>query len=754
MVTNESHPTALQNGNGHYPPPTYVAPTVPYIAPTVPPAVENDDEIDLSQILRIVRRRLPLMLGVGFAVTLGVGAKLLTEEPIYQGKFDLLMEPVTGQKALPSGLQALQQQFGGDPRDLETRMEVLKSAKVINPVLEDIQSRYSNVTYSKLVSTDDEPGKLSIERLKNTQILTISYDSSDPEEVEYVLTQIAQGYLDYSLSEQQFSTRQGLQFVQQQLPEVNNQVDSLQKQLQTFRQKYNLIDPEAQGQEVVSQFNGLLEQRRQTQISIGETQTRYQSLSQQLGLDLNQAVAISALSEAPRYQELLNQLQAVEVELAKETVNLTPNNPTIVALQEQRQNLIPLLNQEAAAVLGTNPTLEANTVLAASPSSFRSRLTQDLIATTNELLTLNVRQQALGAVEAQMRQQVQQMAVVARQYSDLQRELEIATEKLKRFITARQELEIQQGQTEQPWQVISEIEVPEQPVSPALPKDLIPGALAGIVIGIGAAFLFEALDNTFHSPEELQDTIDLPLLGVIPMSKNLGEGITTKNSSGRSNSRYSISGTTEAFRSLYTNLSFLSPDQPIRSVVVTSSTPLEGKSTIADNLARTAAAMGRRVLLVDADLRKPKVHVRMDVPNVWGLSNLISTDMSMDDVIQKSPHKENLYILTAGQIPPDPTALMASQKMKSLVQTFQNSFDLVIFDTPPSLGIVDAKVLGAYTDGMLMVVGLSQTKRSAIKSTVDGIRLSPAKLLGIVGNGVKSRSRSGYSHYYQNYYAQ
>jgi capsular exopolysaccharide synthesis family protein len=744
MVTNESHPTVLQNGNGngHYPPLTYVAPTVPYVAPAVPSAVDDDDEIDLSQILRIIRRRLPLIVGVGFAVTLGVGVKLLTEEPVYEGKFDLLMEPVTGQQSLPTGLQALQQQFGGDKIDLDTRVEVLKSAKVINPVLEDIQSRYPDVTYSQLVSNNNEPGKLSIERLKNTQILTVSYDSSDPEEIEYVLTQIAKGYLDYSLSGQQFSTQQGLQFVQQQLPEVSNRVDSLQKQLQTFRQQYNLINPEVQGQEVVGRLNSLLEQRQQTQVSLGETKTHYQSLSQQLGLDLNQSVAISALSEAPRYQSLLNQLQEVEVELAKATVNLTPNNPTIVALQEQRQNLIPLLNQEAAAVLGTNPAPGTNTVLAASPNSFRSQLTQDLIATTNELLTLNARQQALGAVEAQMRQQVQQMAVVARQYSDLQRELEIATERLKRFITARQELEIQQGQTEQPWQVISEIKVPSQPTSPALPKDLIPGALAGIVIGIGAAFLFEALDNTFHSSEELQNTINLPILGVIPKSKNLGKGAITKDDPIQSKGQYGIFRMTEAFRFLYTNLSFLSPDQPIRSVVVTSSTPLEGKSTIAENLARTAAAMGRRVLLVDADLRNPEVHLRLDVSNVWGLSHLFSTDMNVDDVIQKSSQAENLYVLTAGQIPPDPTALVASQKMKSLVQIFQNSFDLVIFDTPPTLEIVDAKVLGAYTDGMLMVVGLSQTKRSAVKSAVDEIRLSPAKLLGIVGNGVKSRSQT------------
>jgi succinoglycan biosynthesis transport protein ExoP len=748
MVTNETHPTALRNGNGHYPPP----PT--YVAPTISPVIEEEeDDLDLSQLLTVARRRWPILLGVSVAVTLAVGIKLLTEEPIYQGEFDLLLGSVTGEQAIPEELQALQDPLNQkDQEDFETRVEVLKSAQVLAPILEEIQSRYPDLNYRDLVDSNKAPDKLAVNRLKETQILTVSYKSADPKEIEYVLSQLAEGYLSFSLDEQQFSSQQGLQFVKQQLPELRNRVDVLQGQLQQFRQQYNLIDPEAQGKLVSENLNELVDERQQAQVALGETQARYQTLSQQLGLDLNQAVAISALSEAPRYQQLLNELKEVETEIAQEVTRFNPNSPTIVALQERRQNLIPLLNQEATAVLGSNPVLGTNTVLSASPNEIRLELTQDLIEATNTLLALNVRQQALGAAEGQMRQQVQQMATVIRQYTDLQRELEVATASLDRFLSVREELEIEEAQQKQPWQVISEIRVPDDPVSPALPRDIILGALAGVIVGAGAALLVEKLDNTFHSPEELKDATGLPLLGLIPFIKDLQEGDNAKGNTMLSFGRYRASMVTEAFRSLHTNLYFMSPDNPIKSIVITSSIPSEGKSTISANLARTAAAMGQRVLLIDADLRKPKVHIRMDVPNVWGLSNIVSTDMNADDVIQKSPHEENLYILTAGQIPPDPTSLIASQKMKSLMQKFQDSFDLVIFDTPPTLGMADAKVIGANTDGMLMVVGLSKTERSAIKSTLDGIRLSPAKLLGIVGNGVKSHSQSSYSYYYQSYY--
>jgi capsular exopolysaccharide synthesis family protein len=265
--------------------------------------------------------------------------------------------------------------------------------------------------------------------------------------------------------------------------------------------------------------------------------------------------------------------------------------------------------------------------------------------------------------------------------------------------------------------------------------------------------------SDLHSPDEIKDSTGLPLLGTIPFTKELKAQMASpltrtpdaKKSECQRSQSYSASPFIEAFRSLHANLHFLSPDQPLRSLVISSAVPADGKSTVATFLAQAAAAMGQRVLLVDADLRRPQIHVTTDLPNVWGLSNVISSEINVDDVLQRSPLEDNLFVLTAGQIPPDPIRLICSQKMKKLVERFQEAFDLVIFDTPPLLGLADARLLAAHTDGIVMVVGLGRTDRFVLTQVLYGLHTSHARILGIIANGVKGYTTNSYDYYHRYY---
>ncbi|MGL5196385.1 MAG: tyrosine-protein kinase family protein, partial [Chroococcales cyanobacterium] len=157
-------------------------------------------------------------------------------------------------------------------------------------------------------------------------------------------------------------------------------------------------------------------------------------------------------------------------------------------------------------------------------------------------------------------------------------------------------------------------------------------------------------------------------------------------------------------------------------------------------------------LLVDADLRRPQIDRRMDLPNVWGLSNLISTDsLNAQDSIQQSAVNQNLYVLTAGQMPPDPARLLSSQRMKQLIDEFKTSFDLVIFDTPPLGAISDAKFLAPHTDGLVMVIGMGKSDRAILREVFDGLKMSRTPVLGLVANGVKQYLPTSYN-YYERYY--
>ncbi len=267
----------------------------------------------------------------------------------------------------------------------------------------------------------------------------------------------------------------------------------------------------------------------------------------------------------------------------------------------------------------------------------------------------------------------------------------------------------------------------------------------------------------FHSPDDLKELTKLPLLGMIPFHKNLKDitpvtntDVGTQTDDGNlvfrniTNAQgYSYFPFLEAFRSLYTNIGFLGSDTPIHSLVVSSAVRAEGKSTVSLNLAHAAAAMGQRVLLVDADLRLPQMHTLLGLPNEQGLSNVISTNLPVLEVIQRSPLWDNLFVLTSGQIPPNPTKLLSSKKMQNIMAQLRQNFDLVIYDTPPFLGLADSSLLATYTAGIVLVVRMGKTDRSILKQALDRLKLSRAALLGTVCNGIKNSNQETYNYYYR-----
>ena len=747
----------LPKGNGKR------LPSMPLIYPTKPPENNDDDDLNLRQLLTVFRRRALVIAGVAIAVTSGIGFWSFRQEPKYESRFQLLVEPVTAEGGK---LNKLAQVPGVTDvpysvLDYDTQIQVLRSPNLMSPILQEIQKRYPEVNYDSLITST----KLKIGRFEETKILEVRYRDTDAKKVREVLHQVARGYLRYSLQERQMNLKKGIEFVDSQLPQLRQRVDKLQADLQAFRQRNELLDPESQSQQLAMRVNTIEQQQVDTQVKIRENQSLYTTLTSQLGLQPEQAIATTSLSEAPRYQQLLNQLQEIEAKIAKESARFTEESPTIVALRNQQRNLLPLLELESQKVIGTN--LQQAGVTNDSPSSIRNQLSQQLVDAANQIQVLQMRQRAIAQAERLLNQQVRQMPVVARQYTDLQRELNVATESLNRFLGVREGLQIEVAQKSLPWEIILKPEVPKFPVSPNNERNLILGAIAGLLLGTVVALMVERLDNVFHSPDELKDRTKLPLLGVIPYSKQLKEIMPAatladkmpepedaipKKGNRRQPQWYKASPFLESFRSLHTNIRFLGSDTPIHSIVISSATPGDGKSTVSVHLAQAAAAMGQRVLLVDADLRLPQVHKVLGLENHIGLSNVIATGCTAKQAIQRLPMWDHLYVLTAGQLPPDPTRLLSSKKMLYLMEQFHAVFDLVIYDTPPVLGLADGQLLAAHTNGVVMVGGLGKTDRSMMMQSLDRLRISNATVLGVVANGVKGYTTQSYYHY-QHYYA-
>lgn len=474
-------------------------------------------------------------------------------------------------------------------------------------------------------------------------------------------------------------------------------------------------------------------------IKLNEARALYNELQELLSRSDDPASV--ALSSNARYQALLSQILAVEGDIAKESSLFKDDTPNVQVLKEQQQNLIPLLRREGRRVQGE---------------------------VASKIRELEDRDRILEQSAAQLRQQVKQLSIVSRQYTDIQQELKISTDNLNQFLTKREALRIDAGQRRTPWQILTP---PGEPVPSAanVKRTTMLGVILGVLLGIGVALLLDKLSSVLHDPDEIKEISKFPVLGVIPFSSELedlnslgklvsfadiggrmqqmGQKIGLNN--GAKSHYYTASPFSEAFRSLYTNIRLLGSDTQVRSLVISSSTPGEGKSTISVHLAQAAAALGQRVLLVDTDLRRPKVHEQLGLVNTSGLTNAISSDLEVERLIQQSPGERNLFILTAGQIPPDPTKLLSSQKMQNLMGQFKVAYDLVIYDTPPLVGLADTKLIASKTDGIIMVVRLGKTKRSVLSQALEGIKVFSVPVLGMVINGSREQTSltDPYYHY-------
>lgn len=734
-------------------------PPLPYgnyapVRPVPHPAWNRQDteDLDLTQLIQVVRRRGLLIGGVAIAIASVIWGWTLTRTPVYQGRFRVLIESVDetdpSQQLLAENDVQLRETV-----DYDTQIEVLLSPVLLEPITRELQENYENFTLSQLSSG------LSINRLRETKVLEVSYRDSNPQLIQAVLETTAQHYLEYSFEQRQESLKQGIEFVDEQLPELRDRVNELQVRLERFRQQYNLLDPTNRGSDLSELISEVESQRQQLQTELSQARSLYQSLQGQLRVSPEEALAAATLSESPRYQSLLNQMQELEAEIAIESAKYQPNSPQIEILRERRANLEPLLAAEAADVLGDRFTAQSSPQVDGNLTPTSIDLGRQLIEAANDVQMLQARSQTLAQVEQNLKQEFALVPSLARQYTDMQRELEIATESLNRFLTTRETLQIDAAQKSVPWQTIADPTTPRIPISPNIPRNLVLGVVAGLLVGGVAALLAEKLDQVYHSPEELKDSTQLPLLGTIPFYPHLDDQqASSPAAQAQSGDRkkpltYQASMFFEGFRSLYTNIRFLGTDEPIRSLVISSAIPGEGKTTSALNLARAAAIMGQRVLVVDADLRSPKHHTRMKISNMRGLSTLITSSLRLQDVVQPSPIDENLHILTAGPLHPDPVKLLSSRRMQAVMEQLQTAYDLVIYDMPPILGFADSSLVAAHTDGIVMLVGLGKTERSLIKRALDEIQMSPVSVLGVVANGIKSYTTRTYGYYnYSKYY--
>jgi polysaccharide biosynthesis transport protein len=736
---------------------------------------KDEAEGGLSQVFAVLRRRLAVIASVTVLVTSGAAYWTSTRTAKYEGRFQMLVEPLkrSDSELLKLLSESLKQNVNDITRDTKTEldyqalMEVLKSPKVINPVITDIKGQYGDINYDRLVGNDvagkvpsGREGTLFITRIAQgkdeSRVVEVRYRDSDPKKIIFILDKLSQAYRRYSVDQQQSNLRQGIKFVDQQIPKLQLRVSTLQGQLQAFQQRFGVFNPELQGEQLLKRSEQLRLERLEAEKKLAESRSLFASLQGQLGMQQDTAIAASALSESPQYQQMLTEIRKIEAQIAKESTRFNEASPVIQGLREQKQKLMPILNEEARNALGNNVPAQINPQSGTYINTVRRELTQQLAQTSSQIKLLEASLSANTKAALQANQQIQQYPLISRQYANLVRELQVATDTLNQLSSRQEALRVDAAQQEIPWELIMPPNIARgkngqlMAVSPENSRDITLGGAAGLLLGILAAFLVENLHNVYHDPEQVKGATKLPLLGVIPYQKTIkkqvrnarelalvGDGISDKEYRPRANQEADYSSGAEGFCSLYTRVKAMRASNRVRTLVVTSATKGEGKSSVAVNLAQTAAFSGQRVLLVDANLPQPQIHRHLGLVNTRGLSEALAQGIDFDDVIGQAPGEENLFVITAGEkISSNPAKLFSSVRMETFLERATNKFDLIIFDAPQLMGRLDTNILANYVDAVLLVVALGKTPRNILKEVMEETKAGNISVLGIVTNNV------------------
>jgi len=711
--------------------------------------------LNFAVYIRTIKRKALLIAGIAGLAAGAAGFFARDEPPVYQGSFQLLVEPVssTGRNSDPRTLLRTEGVGSVDESvfrlDYKTQITILTGPKIMDTIIERILAEHPNFEVDTLWEkfTVERLGEDEFDPTAGTKILQVSYQGSDREIVQTVLETAAEKYLKYSLEERKTRISEGVKFIDDQLPDLQKRATEIQNQQQKLQEQFDSLDPATTGQELFNQVRQLTTQQVTTQRELQEQRSLYDTLRQQLELNPEEAMAAAALSQNPNRTALLSQIKELDRQIAIDSGRFTPNSPNLRSLQKKRQNLRALLDRETQQILGDNLSqATGNSQVLAFKDPTQISLIQQLITVANQIQVLEVRAQAIAKAQVSYERQAERLPSATRKYKELQRQLELTTKTLNQFLSHRETLRIEAAQNDVPWELIAKPFVP--PISEAsssTKKMMMVGVVGGLVLGVIVAFVIEKFRNIFYSAEDITDATKLPLLGEIPWIPSIAKP--TSQFLPSFNTNLAVVEATpalerldlpfaDALDTLYANLRFLYPNPPLGSLVLSSAEPGDGKSTVALYLALTAVAGGQRVLLVDANLRSPQLHHQLNLSNHKGLSDLLVDSLDPDALIQPVGRAENLFVLTAGS-KLDACKRLGSNQMEKMMAAWQSSYDLAIYDAPHFLEFADASFLAVNSDGLVLTVGVRKTRSSVVKQMMKQIDKFQLPSLGVVTTRVR-----------------
>jgi polysaccharide biosynthesis transport protein len=721
MPRGDTHDPRQTNGKSPHEPASLIL--------QVPEESEEEGVIDLGRVGQTLQRNWRWVAGITGGVTaLATAWAFLGLRPMYTGEFQIVLDQKQGSAsgnvgaiADPRLLSMLGVNTGSS--NLDTEVEILRSPAVLLPAYEmvrSVQPAPEDYDYD-----EDFLGKqLKVELTKGTAVAKVQFEADDQQLVQKVLERISADYQKYSNKDRKTGIQDQLAYLEQAIPKQRLELRQLENELESFRRQYQFVDPDQKGSAIAEGMKEIDQELIKTRVSLQNAQAAYQSAVRQLGLDPQTAIAAATLSSSAAYQDLLKDFQDVQAKLAIDSARLTDTNPVVQGLKEKQRNLLVLLNQEAARILGSH----LKTAVGASAPQVPLELSKTLIDSTNQVAIYQAQLQVLEQARRNFSQQLQQMPALITRYSELVRDTKIKSESLSALIAQQVTLKLEAAKNPRPWELISQPTVPDRPKTGRL-RTIALGGLGGLVLGAIAALVVDRRQSLFFDPNELKNALGLPEVGRIPYHPRLGvqSAQTAQSMAADEQALRQEHQFREALRLALVNLD--RQQQGLPNVVLVSSAQVgEGKSTLSEGLAQAAASLGRRTLLIDGDLRRSQLSRRLQAGDQVGLAQLLA-----DPTLTTASHVQNLDsgldLLPAGRSATDPARLLDGSTLAARLQGLRAQYDLILIDAPPLLGLSDTLLLQRVCDVLLVIAALGVTSRGAIAPLKQALEQAPQAVL-------------------------
>ena len=757
-----SGPLVPQN-NGH----RELQPADPEIIRQVGPGLYNvlpSQDSALREYMRVLIKRKWIVIACAVGIFAAVAIASLRQTPIYEAVGRIAVNKADSNLITFKDSVPVMDYY--DPTDLDTEVRILQSdllalqvirqlnldkrsengqaaPKQPNLVADPMQNDSRRVT----AMLGGFKGNLKVSLIPNTRIIEIHYRSTDPTLAANVVNTLAATYVEQNFKTKFESTMQASDWLSKQLVDLQMKVETSQEKLVRYQKEHEIFGVDEKQNIITQKLDELNRELTAAESDRMQKEAVYRMTQNGDPDAIASAVATDPAagmagtgSTSPLLDKLHQQQADLKIQIAELSTQFGPSYPKLAQLNNQSKEIDRQLQNEVHKAVDH---------------------------LRGQYQTAVQRETMLRAALDKQKQEANRLNENAIDYTLLKRDVDSNRQLYEGLLEKLKEAGVTAGLKSNNFRIVDAARPPNAPVEPNIPRNLAFAFVLGLTSGVGLAFLMEGMDNTVRTTEQAQMISALPSLGMIPLgSKPTNTSIAAKRLALTSSREVfelvtqvrPQSQMAESYRALRTSLLLSNLGAPPKVIMVTSARPQEGKTTTSINSAIVLAQKGVRVLLVDADLRRPSVHKTLGMGPRSGLSNVLTGNATLEQAITVSPILPNLFILPAGSPPPNPAELLASANMRDVLNELREQFDHVVIDTPPTLSVTDAVVLSPRMDAIILVIRSGQTTKQALRRARDILMQVNAKVTGVLLNAVDLTSpdyyyyyeyQGKYSHYYQ-----